>query len=202
MQAVVRLYDAAVGRSKSLDFLAPLLLRIYLGPIFILAGANKLRSIEDVGYWFGSLGIPLPELMAWLAALTELVGGALLVAGFAVRLVSLPLMFTMVVAAVTAHWDSGWHVLPEDQLTAPWEWREDLIEGAQTRKDRAVAILREHGNYGWLTETGSITILKNGIEFAATYFVMLLVLFFTGGGRWTSLDYWLAQLFHGPQAPR
>ena len=29
------------------------------------------------------------------------------------------------------------------------------------------------------------------------YFVMLLSLFFTGGGRFTSLDHWLARLF-GP----
>jgi putative oxidoreductase len=34
-------------------------------------------------------------------------------------------------------------------------------------------------------------ILNNGIEFAATYFVMLLALFFMGGGRWVSLDDWL-----------
>jgi len=34
-------------------------------------------------------------------------------------------------------------------------------------------------------------VLNNGIEFAATYLVMLLSLFFTGGGRLLSLDYWL-----------
>ena len=44
-------------------------------------------------------------------------------------------------------------------------------------------LLRRHGNYEWLTETGSITILKNGIEFAAIYFIMLLPLFFSGGGK-------------------
>jgi uncharacterized membrane protein YphA (DoxX/SURF4 family) len=38
-------------------------------------------------------------------------------------------------------------------------------------------------------------ILNNGIEFAATYFVMLLSLFFTGAGRFFSLDYWIYQVF-------
>lgn len=36
-------------------------------------------------------------------------------------------------------------------------------------------------------------ILNNGIEFAATYFIMLLTLFFIGGGRYLSLDWWIAR---------
>jgi uncharacterized membrane protein YphA (DoxX/SURF4 family) len=77
----------------------------------------------------------------------------------------------------------------------PWEWRSDLIEEANVRRERAKEILREHSNYGWITSAGSITILKNGIEFAATYFVMLLALFFLGAGRFFSLDYWIARRF-------
>ena len=95
------------------------------------------------------------------------------------------------VAAVTAHWQYGWHALPESTLTVPWEWRTDLIEGANERKQAAKSLLQEYGNYSWLTENVSITILKNGIEFAATYFVMLLVLLFTGGGRFVSVDYFV-----------
>nr|MBF4390077.1 AraC family transcriptional regulator [Vibrio anguillarum] len=34
-----------------------------------------------------------------------------------------------------------------------------------------------------------------GMEFAATYFVMLMVLFIYGGGRYVSLDYWLKKPF-------
>ncbi len=36
-------------------------------------------------------------------------------------------------------------------------------------------------------------ILNNGIEFAATYFIMLLVLLFMGGGRYTSVDYFIGR---------
>jgi uncharacterized membrane protein YphA (DoxX/SURF4 family) len=74
-------------------------------------------------------------------------------------------------------------VLPETELQMPWEWRKDLIDDAVEKRARARSILREHGNYSWLTAAGPITILKNGIEWAATYFVMLLALFFTGSGR-------------------
>lgn len=104
-------------------------------------------------------------------------------------------MVTMLVAAATAHWENGWHALPESTLMVPWEWRSDLIEEAEIRKDKIRSLLRDHGNYQWLTEAGSVTILKNGIEFAATYFVMLLVLLFTGGGRYVSLDYWIARKY-------
>jgi len=95
--------------------------------------------------------------------------------------------------AATAHRDNGWHALPETQLQVPWEWRTGLIEQAVIRKQRAREILQEYGDYDWLTGAGGFTVLKNGIEFAATYFIMLLVLFFSGAGRWFSLDYWIAR---------
>ncbi len=181
---------------KTFNFLGPVALRLYLAPVFILAGWHKLQALDDTAYYFGEiLGLPAPMLMAILAGLTEFAGGIALLIGLAVRLFALPLMLTMVVAATTAHWENGWHALPETQLTVPWEWRKDLIEGAQDRKDAAKSLLRRHGNYDWLTETGSITILKNGIEFAATYFIMLLVLFFIGAGKYLSLDHWIAKRY-------
>lgn len=194
--ALVDLLD----QTKRVDFLGPLALRIYLAPIFIMAGWNKLSALEDTSYYFGEfLGLPAPMTMAVLAGLVEFIGGIALVLGLGLRLLVIPLMFTMVVAAATAHWENGWHALPEATLTVPWEWRTDLIEGAQERKDVIRALLREHGNYSWLTATGSITILKNGIEFAATYFVMLLMLLFSGPGRYISLDYWFARKYRPGQ---
>jgi hypothetical protein len=62
------------------------------------------------------------------------------------------------------------------------------IGGAMQRLDKARDLLREHGNYDWLTETGNFVISNNGIEWAITYFVMLLALFFTGAGK-LSLDH-------------
>ena len=194
------------------DFSASLLLRIFLAPIFIKAGYGKLQlANNDAGFferftadpdvvaWFGNpdwgLGMPAPELMAFLAGWTEFLGGWLLLFGLLTRYIAIPLMFTMIVAAATAHWDNGWHALPETKLTVPWEWRADKIEAANIRKEKAKDILREHANYNWITEHGSITILKNGIEFATTYFIMLLALLFLGGGRYVSVDYWIAQKF-------
>lgn len=193
-------------------FSAPLLIRIFLAPIFIKAGYGKLqlgagdvsllqRLMPDpnVVAWFGNpdwgLGLPAPELMVFLAGWTEFLGGWLLLFGLLTRYIAIPLMFTMIVAAATAHWDKGWHALPESKLTVPWEWNTEAIVEASKRKEKAVAILKEHGNYAWLTEYGSITILKNGIEFAATYFLMLLALLYLGGGKYMSADYWLGRKY-------
>jgi len=74
--------------------------------------------------------------------------------------------------------------------------KEQRTIGATERLDEAKSILKEHGNYEWLTENGSFVVLNNGIEFAATYFIMLLALFFLGAGRFVSLDYWIDKKLH------
>lgn len=181
---------------RAIDFLGPLALRLYLVPIFWMAGTKKLSDIESTAAWFGNpewgLGLPYPEFMAWAASLTEAGGAILLLLGLAVRWVSIPLMITMVVAAVTVHLQHGWLAIAEgvDSLFAT----ERTIEATE-RLSRAKEILNEHGNYNWLTEHGSFVVLNNGIEFAATYFIMLLALFFIGAGRYLSFDYWIAKRF-------
>jgi uncharacterized membrane protein YphA (DoxX/SURF4 family) len=181
--------------TRVFDFLGPLALRLYLVPIFWMAGSKKLADIDSVIEWFGNpdwgLGLPYPELLAWAAALTEAGGAVLLLIGFAVRWVSIPLMVTMVVAAVTVHLPNGWLAIAE--ATGPFAT--ERTQGAIERLDRAKEILQAHGNYDWLTQNGSFVVLNNGIEFAATYFIMLLVLFFIGAGRFFSMDYWIRKAF-------
>lgn len=177
-----------------LDFLAPLLLRLYLVPVFWMAGTKKLSDIESTAAWFGNpdwgLGLPFPTLNAWLAALTEAGGAILLLFGFATRWISIPLMFTMIVAAVTVHLQHGWLAIAEGSGFFATE----RTVGAVERLDKAKDILKEHGNYSWLTENGSFVVLNNGIEFAATYFVMLLALFYLGAGK-LSVDHFIAKSF-------
>lgn len=192
MITMTKQIHALLDSSRSLDFLGPLALRLYLAPVFWMAGTNKLSNMEGVIEWFGNsdwgLGLPFPTLMAYLAATTETLGAILLLTGLAVRYISLPLMVTMAVAAVTVHWENGWLAIAEGSGSL---FASDRTIGAIERLDRAKDILREHGNYQWLTENGSFAILNNGIEFSATYFVMLLSLFFIGAGRYLSIDYWL-----------
>ena len=205
VNALNRLQDV-VDATRRVDFLGPLALRLYLVPVFWVAGMNKLGGFGDVVEWFGNaewgLGLPLPWLMAALATGAEVGGALLLLLGLGTRLIAVPLMATMVVAAVTVHWDNGWQAVHDTQ--SPFASAYTLgIEAADTaaageRLTRARAILREHGNYEYLTESGSIVVSNSGIEWAATYFVMLLALFFLGGGRYLSADYWIARRWRRP----
>ena len=43
--------------TRKIDFLGPLAIRIYLAPIFILAGMGKLSNAEALAGYFESLGI-------------------------------------------------------------------------------------------------------------------------------------------------
>jgi uncharacterized membrane protein YphA (DoxX/SURF4 family) len=187
--------QSLLDATRAVDFLGPLALRLYLVPIFWMAGTKKLADIESTAAWFGDpdwgLGLPFPELMAWMASLTEAGGAILLFFGIAVRWISIPLMITMIVAAVTVHLQNGWLAIAEGSGF----FASDRTAGAVERLDRAKDILREHGNYDWLTENGSIVILNNGIEFAATYTIMLLVLFFIGPGK-ASIDYLVSKRFN------
>ena len=215
MNSLVTAY-AAVHRAiftplQYLDGIAPLLLRLFLAPVMMAAGWHKFQNFDDMVAWFGNadwgLGLPAPAVMVILAAGAELVGGMALLVGLAVRWFAVPLMVSMAVAAATVHWEHGWFaiapgnpetstaiVLADIGVPAAKRSLENSAEVGR-RVSAAKAILREHGNYSWLTEKGTFVVLNNGIEFAATYFVMLLSLFFTGGGRYFSIDYWLRRMY-------
>ena len=184
--------DYWLQRAQALDFLAPLAMRAYLAPIMWMAGTKKLSAMDSTIAWFGNpewgLGLPFPDYFAWLVALTETIGAVMLLFGLGIRFIAPVLMLIMIVAGLTVHWENSWLAIAEsDGFFATERTKEAAI-----RLQRAKSILQEYGNYNWLTEKGSLVILNNGIEFAATYFIMLLSLFFTGAGRFISIDYWIA----------
>jgi uncharacterized membrane protein YphA (DoxX/SURF4 family) len=186
---------------RRIDFIAPLALRLYLAPVFWVAGTNKVAGFGNTVAWFGNpdwgLGLPYPTLMAVLATGTEVVGALFLLFGFAVRWISVPLMVTMLVAIFSVHIQNGWQAIADSGSAfasarlGPFQFED--AGAAVERLDKAKELLREHGDYAWLTEAGNFVVLNNGIEFAATYFVMLLALFFIGAGRFVSADDWIAR---------
>jgi len=90
------------------------LVRVVLGIIFFREGAGKLFGWFGGGGFIGTcsyflrLGIPLPELNAYLVGYTEFLGGLLLLLGLFTRLAAVPIALTMVVAILTAHREGGW----------------------------------------------------------------------------------------------
>ncbi|MEO5717010.1 MAG: DoxX family protein [Chthoniobacterales bacterium] len=79
-----------------------LLIRLFWGWQFFLAGKGKLGDLEKPAQYFASLGIPFPNAQAFLVASVECFGGLLLLVGLASRLVSVPLMILLTVAYCTA----------------------------------------------------------------------------------------------------
>jgi putative oxidoreductase len=91
--------------AERLSFLAPALIRLTVGVVFIQSGWGKLHSLDKITEYFASLNIPMPGLNARVASSTEFFGGILLLVGLGTRLVSLPMAFVMVIALLTAKRD-------------------------------------------------------------------------------------------------
>ncbi len=218
--AFTHFLDSFNQQLSKFDGIPSLMLRLYLAPVFIIAGYSKMQfgnpdvsglavfmANPDIINWFGNaewgLGLPFPSLLANLAAWTEFFGGFLLVIGLFTRLISLPLMFTMFIAATSVHLDNGWFAItPTNPDTSPakavswlgFDAAEESLENSEStanKLNRMKSILEENGNTEWLYENGNIVVLNNGIEFATTYFIMLLALFFIGAGRYTSVDHFI-----------
>ena len=86
----------------------PLLLRIAVGVVFIIAGYGKLTGIEGTIGFFDSVGIPLPAFSAWLVAIVEFFGGIMVLLGFYTRVPALLLAIVMLVAIITVKFEAGW----------------------------------------------------------------------------------------------
>ncbi len=175
--------------------IALLLLRLYLVPPLLQAGVMKMQHFADTVAWFGpdGLDLPMPMVLAILAIVAE-VGGAIgLLFGLATRLCAFMLVATMLVAIITVHWQHGWLAIADANswLANGTLFYDQTVMASAEKLERARSLLAEHGNYEWLTASGSFVVLNNGIEFAATYLVMLLVLCCQGCGAYLGLDYWI-----------
>ncbi|UFU14693.1 DoxX family protein [Curtobacterium sp. C1] len=129
-------------------------LRIVLGVVFIAHGAQKFaQGIPNVTQGFAGMGVPLAEVAAPVVAGLELVGGVLLVAGVATRVVGLLLAVDMVVAGLLAHATAGFFAQDGGfeyvlvlavasvavALTGPGRFSVDALVLRSSRRKRGVA---------------------------------------------------------------
>jgi putative oxidoreductase len=89
---------------KKYHELAPLFIRTAIGIGFIVHGWAKISKKTD-GFekLLTLIGVPFPHLNAEIVPYIELLGGIALLIGLYVRLVSIPLILTMLVAMFTIH---------------------------------------------------------------------------------------------------
>ncbi len=114
-------YRLLVSVASSFQSLVLLALRLYWGWQFFADGKGKLLHLQNVVNYFGQdLHIPFPYFNALLASATECGGGLLLLVGLGSRLVAVPLIFTMVIAYLTAEIDKVKHIFsdPDKFVTA------------------------------------------------------------------------------------
>lgn len=105
------------GTNAALRNVGWALLRIAMGGFFLTHGYAKIFGIKDgvavmanFSESVRALGFPSPEIFAWLAALSELVGGALIVLGLWTRPAAIASFFTMAVA-VYSHRADGFSAM-------------------------------------------------------------------------------------------
>ncbi len=85
--------------------------RILMAFIFIMAGFGKLAGgIEGTAGYIASVGLPAATLLAWLAAIFELVAGLMILVGFMTRQTAWAL------AAFCVFTGFVFHFQPADQM--------------------------------------------------------------------------------------
>jgi putative oxidoreductase len=102
--------------------LALLVLRVVTGLMIIAHGVNHIwrgGKIQGTGRWFASMGMKPGILHAWLASITELTCGTLLLLGLLTPLAAGGVLGVMLVAWVTAHRNNGFFIFRPGQ---GWEY--------------------------------------------------------------------------------
>ncbi|MFP6623677.1 MAG: DoxX family protein [Myxococcota bacterium] len=90
-----------------------LVLRVFIGVCFVVHALGKLGlvgtgNMSGFTAWLAELGVPYASAQAYLAMLSELVGGTLLAVGFLTRPAALLLAGTMIVAGRLGHRGAGY----------------------------------------------------------------------------------------------
>ena len=101
-QRATALYRTFANSASFLQSPILLAVRLYWGWQFFQTGWGKLQDIAKVTDFFTNLGLPFPNVTAYIVGTSECVGGVLLFLGLGSRLISLPLLADMVGAYVTA----------------------------------------------------------------------------------------------------
>lgn len=104
MKKLIQTFNTTIDKLSDLPLL---FLRLILAYGFYTPAMNKWQDIHAIGDWFASLGVPVPQFQAYLAASTEIAGVVLLILGLGTRYIAVPLMITMLVAIKTVHWENG-----------------------------------------------------------------------------------------------
>jgi putative oxidoreductase len=105
MSFVVRLLIQLPARVGSFFApIAPLIMRIVVGYVFMLTGWAKLNNLPQMTENFTEWGVPFPSILTPFASGVECFGGVMLMLGLFTRIPAVMLAVVMVVAIKVAKW--------------------------------------------------------------------------------------------------
>ena len=76
------------------------ILRVLVGVLFIIPGIMKLIDSSGITGMLTGLGFPMPQVLAWVLLLSEIIFGISLVLGFKTKYTVWPLVIIMAVIVV------------------------------------------------------------------------------------------------------
>jgi len=103
-------YTLLAGSRDGLLLLARLLLMV----LFVIFGWYKITGFSATVAYMGSVGIPMPTVVASIAVFLEFVVGLSIVVGFYTRPLALLLGFYTLAAAVIGH--QFWHMVDPERI--------------------------------------------------------------------------------------
>jgi len=92
---------------------AGLVLRLFIGFSFVMHGSQKVlgafggMGIAGFSGFLTQIGVPMPHLMAYVAAYVEFIGGICLILGLGTCVFSALIGVNMLVAIFLVHWKNG-----------------------------------------------------------------------------------------------
>ncbi len=107
--------------------LALLIFRCGIGGVMLAHGINHIiggGKIEGTAGWFGSMGMRYPKMQAWLASLTEIGAGVLLVLGLLTPFGAAGVVGVMAVAWIINHRGNGFFIFRPGE---GWEYVMTLL---------------------------------------------------------------------------
>lgn len=103
---------------------ALLFARVLMGGFFLLAGITKVSGIEGTAEMIAGAGLPMPVILAYLAAILEIAAGAAIILGKYFKEAALSLaLFTFVISFI---------------FHGPNSWAENMMQQLMFMKNMAI----------------------------------------------------------------
>jgi putative oxidoreductase len=109
---------------ETIKHYGPLVGRILLGIIFVIAGLGKIAGFSGTVGYIQSAGLPAAQLLAVVAIIVELGGGALLILGWKARWAAGALFVFTLLAALFFH--AFWAAAPDQAMMQQIQFLKNL----------------------------------------------------------------------------